>query len=155
MELTELQHSTLIQGAIEIPAAPYSSSEVIHKIASRLDIDGFEIKKICIFEDPVTANIEIESKVSDPPKGLRRMLSKDTYYHQASEKFHVRLTLTKFTRSTKRMELTYSIKRLENNKFRRDDSSAMLVARGIKKKLISNFQWTTNANLTALPLSRA
>ena len=61
MYVKKRRQSTMIVGLVEIPALPHSNLDIIHKIASGLDIDGYTVRRISIFEDPLIANIHIET----------------------------------------------------------------------------------------------
>jgi len=55
------QPLTVISGAIGLLENALSKSQILHRAASNMNIDGFNVTRIRVFEDPLTGHIELEN----------------------------------------------------------------------------------------------
>ena len=150
---TKLNEKTLIKGFVGIAPVTSSKIKILHEAVNSLNIDGFKITELRIFEDPLTAQIEIENSV--PQKGLlAKFVDRTNYaFKDLNHSFSVNLTLTDFMQPNGGVEITYNISRRQHLKHRASDDVSISIANKMKSSLISAVQKSSIKRPIEIPVT--
>lgn len=155
MNAKKNRQSEVFVGSIDVPALPHTNLEIIHKLASDINMNGYTVRKISIFEDPLIANIEIETNSSAQTNTSIPPFSKKPKLKDMSQTLYLDLRLKNCTDLSNRQRLTYCIK---VDKFRMKNSAASSVlmdARRVRDQLVYNFNGLTSSTLFLSPIQSA
>lgn len=148
----EMQNAkTVLSGAIGLAAIDLSKSEILHRAASNLNIDGFRINQIRVFEDPLSAHVEIENQLVQRGALAKLVHSANKAFAHIDARFLVSLTVTDFTDPHEGLEITYSIKRLKKSRYKLVDETSIDIAHKVKARLISGVKHTGAPLFTTIP----
>lgn len=137
----------MIVGLVEIPALPHSNLDIIHKIASGLDIDGYTVRRISIFEDPLIANIHIETNSFTHCNKSMSLFPKKTRLIDISQSLYIDLSFRHSAKLPIRRHLSYSIKVDKIRARNTAVASIMKEARHVTDQLLFTFNRLTSSKL--------
>jgi hypothetical protein len=148
---TDVNSFTVLSGALGVADLQITKMEILHKAAASLAIQGFKVKRIKVFENPLTAHVELENTRPCESVLATFVTSANKAFKHIEQKFLVILTLVDFSRSNSGTEMTYSIKRLRTNRHKYDDETSIELANKMQAKLISNVENTGRKSFTTIP----
>lgn len=128
-----------------------SKAELLHKAMASLNVDGFNVKRIKVFENPLTAHIEVENTVLCESVLAKFVATANKAFEHVEQRFLVTLTLTDFTRPGYGVEIIYSIKRFQKNRQEYSDETSIAIAHKMQLGLVSGIKATGASLFTTLP----
>lgn len=142
---------TVMSGAIGLLGHKLSKSEILHRAASRLKVDGFHVTRIQVFENPLTGYIELENTQPRESILTKFVTSSNKAFKDINHRFLVTLILTDFTQSRGGVEMTYSIKRLSKGRGKDRDETAIHIAQKMQTELLTSVEDASSSYFTTIP----
>lgn len=143
--------STIMSGAFGVTNLTLSKSEILHKASASLAIEDFKVNSIRVFENPLTAHVELENTIPCDSVLRKFVTSANKAFKHIDQKFLVTLTLIDFSRSKYGAEMTYSIKRLESYPRKYEDEISIELANKMQARLICNVESSGAKTFTTTP----
>ena len=140
---SQARQPALFTGSIVIPDLPYTNLQILHKLASDLNIDGCTVRKISVFEDPLTANIQIETNSSTQTHKPIFLFSKHPKIIDFNQRLYLDLSLRVLNRLSNCQNLIYCIK---VGKIQNKTSAATSIVKDawhVKEQLFDTFKRLT------------
>ena len=148
---SHIKTSTVISGAMGVIDSKTPKMKILHKAASSLNIEGFKVKRITVFENPLTANVELENKLQREGLLAKFVTSANEAFKHINQNFLVSLTLTDFTCSDFGVEMSYTIKRVQKNNTQTHDETSIAIAKKMHAKLVSAVEKPGASLFTTIP----
>lgn len=143
--------STVISGAVGVVDIEIPKMKILHKAATSLNMNGFKVTRITIFENPLTANVELENTIEREGLLAKFVTSANDAFKHIERRFLVTLTLSDFTRSDCGVEMSYSIKRLRAKGEKTYDETSIAIAQKMHAKLVSSVETTGVSMFATIP----
>jgi len=145
------QPLTVISGAIGLLENALSKSQILHRAASNMNIDGFNVTRIRVFEDPLTGHIELENTSVCESVLTKFVTSSNKAFKGIKHRFLVTLVLSDFTQPQNGVEMTYSIKRLSKDNRKFTDETVISIAQKMQTELLVSVEDAVGVPFVTVP----